>query len=336
MPQQESFAQIGKVNAIRRLYEGTPFSPDAPAAFETKGASRCVSASVLMSEGIDFDLVYFPLKHLGHKCISAVTGQLYAALAQPRSLSVSLGVSSKLDYPQVSELWSGIVSAAREYGYASVALDLVPSINGLNISVSAVGEEPQLSVKRRPAVHSKDLICVSGCLGAAYLGQRLLEREKKAFTGAGAGSEEIPALSTYKMIVGDYLKPEIPAGVVGALADSDICPGYGCFVTRGLSDSILRLSEKTGLGAKIYADKIPFEGNSFQLGRELDIDPVSAAMNGGDDYRILYVVPILSMEKFRHDFQTFDIIGHMALPEAGCCLVTPEGAELPLTAQGWE
>ena len=137
------------------------------------------------------------------------------------------------------------------------------------------------------------------------------------------------------MIVGDYLKPELNSSVVTHLEDAGIFPGYGALVSRGLADAVLELCRKSGLGAKIYADKIPFEGGSFQLSRELDIDPVSAAMNGGEDCRLMYVVPILSLERFRRDFQSFDIIGHLAQAEAGACLVTPEGVELPLTAQGW-
>ena len=125
------------------------------------------------------------------------------------------------------------------------------------------------------------------------------------------------------------------ASIVTKLEDSEIYPSYGYFVTRGLADAVKRLTRDSGLGAKIYADKIPFEGNSFALGKELDMDPVSAAMNGGDDNRLLFVVPILHLEKFRRDFQTFDIIGHMAQPEAGDVLVTPEGVEFPLKAQGW-
>ena len=134
------------------------------------------------------------------------------------------------------------------------------------------------------------------------------------------------------MMVGSYLKPELPVGIVAQLEDVDIFPSCGVLVTRGLSDAVKRIARQTGLGAKVYADKIPFEGNSFDLGRELDIDPVSAAMNGGEDYRLLFTVPILKLEKFRHDFQTFDIIGHLALPEVGTVLVSPDGLEHPLKA----
>ena len=142
-------------------------------------------------------------------------------------------------------------------------------------------------------------------------------------------------MSAYRMIVGDYLRPELDAGIVKKLEDAEIYPSCAQFITGGLADSLKRIARQTGLGAKVYADKIPFEGNSFSLGKELDIDPVSAAMNGGDDCKLLFVVPIRKMEMFRRDFQTFDIIGHLALPEAGVSLVTPDGLEMPVRAQGW-
>jgi thiamine-monophosphate kinase len=225
----------------------------------------------------------------------------------------------------------GITVAAREHGFESVNLDLQPSNNGLFVSLAATGECSLLTDKRRTAASSKDLICVSGALGAAYLGLQVLERGARRFAKDGVQ----PDMSQYKMLVGDYLRPELDASVVSRLEDVEIYPSYGYFVTRGLSDALKRLSRDSGLGAKVYADKIPFEGNSFSLGRELDMDPVSAAMNGGDDNRLLFVIPILHLEKFRRDFQTFDIIGHLARPEVGTVLVTPEGVEFPVKAQGW-
>ena len=162
------------------------------------------------------------------------------------------------------------------------------------------------------------------------MGLRVLQREKKFFESGGEVS-----LESSKMLVQAYLKPELDAGIVSQLEEAEIYPSHGYFLTRGLADAVKRLSQDSGLGAKIYAAMIPFEGNTFQLGKEMDIDPISAAMNGGDDFQLLFTIPILSLEKFRRDFQTFDIIGHLALPEAGTVLVTPEGAELPLKAQGW-
>ncbi|MBO4469643.1 MAG: hypothetical protein J5740_04575 [Bacteroidales bacterium] len=321
----ESFADLGRVQAIRQLFEGTGYEPFGEPLWLTAGQQECiVNASGLMLEGIDFDLVYFPLPHLGRKSVLKVTGELYAVMAQPESLTVQLGVSAKLDFPQVQELWSGIVSAAKEHGYKSLSLDLQPSKNGLTIALAATGRHSASVTAARPKARSKDLICVSGPLGAAYLGLQALQREKGNFEKGGPNHE---ALERYKMLVAAYLKPE--------LGPVDLKASYGYFVTRGLADALLRLQRDSGFGVKVYADKIPFEGGSFDLGKELNLDPVSAAMNGGEDYHLLYVVPLAQFDQFRKDFQTFDIIGHLSQPEVGAVLVTPEGVELPLKAQGW-
>ena len=326
----DSFSEIGKIEAIGQLYRLSAYNPVNGLSYTSKGGS-VTTASRMYLEGVDFNLVYFPLKHLGYKCVVGVTGELYAALARPKLLNVILGVSAKLDMPQVKDLWLGITVAAKEHGFEAVNLDLQPSQNGLYISMSATGETSTLTSKRRMAAKSMDLICVSGALGAAFLGLQVLEKGAREFAQSGTQ----PDMSQYKMLVGDYLRPELEASVVERLEDIEIYPSYGYFVTKGLSDALKRLTHDSGLGAKVYAEKIPFEGGSFQLGKELDIDPVSAAMNGGDDNRLLFTIPILHAEKFRHEFQTFDIIGHLAKPEAGTVLVTPEGVEFPVKAQGW-
>ena len=326
----DTFSSLGKIEAIAQLYRLSAYNPVSGLSCKAEGGVVTTSSRMFL-EGIDFNLVYFPLKHLGYKCIVATVGELYASLAHPKLLNVVLGVSAKLDFEQIKELWMGITVAAKEHGFEAVNLDLQPSNNGLYVSVAATGETSLLTSKRRMAAKSKDLICVSGSLGAAFLGLLVLERGAKEFADKGTQ----PDMSKYRMLVGDYLRPELDADIVKKLEDAEIYPSYGYFVTRGLSDAIKRLTRDSGLGAKVYADKIPFEGNSFSLGKELDMDPVSAAMNGGDDNRLLFVVPILHLEKFRRDFQTFDIIGHMAQPEAGDVLVTPEGVEFPLKSQGW-
>ena len=329
----QTFSDLGRIEAVRQLFEGTPWRPfEEPLWFTAKPQECITTASGLLLEGIDFDLVYFPLKHLGRKAVLKVTGELYAVLAQPETLSVQLGVSAKLDFPQVQELWSGLSAAAQEYGYKHLSLDLQPSRNGLSVALSATGRHSAAVSAARPVAQSKDLICVSGALGAAFLGLQVLERERLKFE---KGSTDQAALEQYRMLVGAYLKPELGTDLPARLADGKITPSYGYFVTRGLADALLRLRRDSGLGAKVYADKIPFEGGSFDLGRELNLDPVSAAMNGGEDYQLLYVVPIAQFERFRKDFQTFDIIGHLAQPEAGAVLVSPDGLEHPVSAQGW-
>ena len=329
----QTFTELGRIEAIRQLFEGTPYRPfEEPLWLEAKPQECITTASGLLLEGIDFDLVYFPLQHLGRKAVLRVTGELYAVMAHPESLSIQLGVSAKLDFPQVQELWSGVVAAAQEHGFRSLSLDLQPSRNGLTIALAATGRHSAAVSTARPVAQSKDLICVSGALGAAFLGLRVLERERLKFE---QGSSDHAALERYKMLVGSYLRPELGPGTLAQLEDGKISPSFGYFVTRGLADALLRLGRDSGLGAKVYADKIPFEGGSFDLGRELNLDPVSAAMNGGEDYRLLYVIPISQFERFRKDFQAFDIIGHLAQPEVGAVLVSPDGLEHPISAQGW-
>lgn len=329
MSSGDSFSSLGKIEAINNLLSSAGLIRES--SFTPADGNVVRSAGRIFIEGIDFDLVYFPLPHLGYKCVVAVTGELFAGLAHPRVLIVRLGVSAKLDFKHIQELFKGIATAAKEFGYSSMDLDLVPSPNGLTISISAIGEELKSTEEHRKTASSKDLICVSGSLGAAFLGQMILERGKKNFERDSSQ----PDLEQYKMLVGSYLKPELNASIVSNFEDDDIIPSNAYLISHGLGDAVKRLAHDTGLGAKVYADKIPFEGNSFATGKELDIDPISAAMNGGDDFRLLVTIPILSAEKFRRDFQTFDIIGHLAQSDVGSVLVTPDGLEHPITAQGW-
>ena len=329
----QTFSELGRIEAIRQLFEGTGFQPfEEPLWFEAKPQECIATATALLLEGIDFDLVYFPFTHLGRKAVLRVVGELFAVMANPETLSVQLGISAKLDFPQVRELWQGISKTAREYGFRHLSLDLQPSRNGLTLALSATGRHSAAVSAARPMAQSKDLICVSGALGAAFLGLQVLERERVRFD---QGTGDRKGLEQYKMLVGAYLRPEIDPQTVLQLVQAGVSPSYGYFLTRGLADALLRLQRDSGLGAKVYADKIPFEGGSFSLGKELDLDPVSAAMNGGEDYKLLYVVPIAQYESFRRDFQSFDIIGHLARPEAGAVLVSPDGLEHPVSAQGW-
>lgn len=332
---EEKFESLGRIDAIRKLYEGTPYKPFGASSFETDGRARLVTATKVMLEGIDFDLTYFPLKHLGYKCVVCTSGELYAEMAHPKTLKLVLGISAKLDFGHMKQLWEGVVTAAKEHGYEQLGLDLMPSRNGLCITASATGVTSILTAKRQMPPKSMDLICITGNLGAAYFGQQILEREKAKFARTTDDSAQ-PALEEWKHMIGAYLKPELDAGLVGNLENAGITPGYGCLVDKGLADAVKRLVRDSGLGAKVYVDKLPFAGNSFELGKKLDIDPVTAAMNGGEDCRLLMTIPIGQTEKFRRDFQVCEIIGHLAKPEVGAVVVTPDGVEFPLHAQGWK
>ncbi|MDO5320919.1 MAG: AIR synthase related protein [Bacteroidia bacterium] len=318
---QKTFADLGRVAAIKELFEGTGYQPFCePLFIDTAKAGYATTSNKVLLEGVDFNLEYFPLKHLGYKSVLAATGELYAVRSTPKTLALVLGISAKLDFEQIKELWSGVVTAAKEHGYASLSLELQPSKNGLCISVTATGIEP--ADIKRPKAQSMDLVCVSGRLGAAFLGQQVLEHKPEE-------------LEKYKMMLAAYLKPELEAQLPQQLTDAGVDPSFGYFVGRGLADAVLRLNRDSGLGVKIYADKIPFEGNSFSLGKEMNIDPISAAMNGGDDYVVLFVIPSAQYEKFGREFKTFEAIGHLAKPEVGAVLVSPDGLEHQISAPGW-
>ena len=307
--QEEKFSEIGRIEAIEKLFDGTGYRPwDCSGAEAASKGDLAVTASRLLLEGIDFDLVYFPLKHLGYKSVISVIGELYASMAKPASISVVLGLSAKLDFGQTKEIWEGMAAAAKEHRVKRLSLDLVPSRNGL---------------------------CISGNLGGAFMGMQVLEREKKKFS-ATKDDRNQPKLDDYRHLIGAYLKPEINPGTVEQLEDTGIIPSYGYLVTRGLGDAVKRLSRDSGFGVKIYVDKIPFPGKMFDVAKEFNVDPMSVAMNGGEDCRLLFTIPIGQHEKFRRDFQVYDVIGHLAKPEVGQTAVTPDGVEFPIKAQGWK
>ena len=322
-------AQLGKQAVLERLFEGSGYTntPTLP----TGGRDSVRSAHKLLLEGCDFDLVYTPLKHLGYKTVLCVLGELYAALHQPDGLSVVLGLSKRFCYEDVAALWEGMLAACREHGIKQLSLELVPSVNGLAISLSATGLQKKTVLQKAQPAKSMDLLCLSGHVGAAYMGLHVLEREKVAFTGTG----EQPDLSQYKAVLASYLSPEIKPDTVSRFIEAGIIPARGYFLTRGLGEAVIRLTRETGLGAKIYLEKIPISSQTFAMAEEIDMDVVTAAMNGGDDYKFLFVIPIDAHETFRKEFHDFEIIGHLARPEVGPVLVTPEGAELPIKAQGY-
>lgn len=322
-------SSIGKQAVLQRLFENSGFTNGQPVRLKQKG--ECCTAQKLMLEGCDFDLVYTPLKHLGYKAVLNVLGELYATLHQPASLSVVLGLSKRFCFEDVADLWEGMLAACREHGVSQLSLDLNPSVNGLAIALAACGVQKKGVIDKVPRTKNMDLICLSGHVGAAYMGLHVLEREKIAFTSSG----EQPDLSKYKAVLGSYLSPEIKPGIIDRFVEADVLPSNGYFLTRGLGEAILRLSHDTGLGAKIYLEKIPISSQTFAMAEEIDMDAVTAAMNGGDDYKFIFTVPLGKHDVIRKDFQDFEVIGHMARPDVGAVLVTPEGAELPIHAQGF-
>jgi thiamine-monophosphate kinase len=198
------------------------------------------------------------------------------------------------------------------------------------MSLFATGTQSRATAAKIPAPSSKDLICLGGNVGAAYMGQHVLEREKGAFLAAGEENAKQPDLSKYKYLLSQYLCPEIPANVIDRFTKGGFYPTAGVFDTRGLAEALNSLCEKTGLGAKDYLDRLPIASETFEMAAEINIDAVTAAINGGEDYRLLYTIPLSRYEEFKREIQTFDVIGHLAKSDVGAVLVTPDGAEMPL------
>lgn len=324
-PQRTEFSQIGHRQAVTRLFEGSGYT-NSPDIRVWDG----IASHKLMAQGVDFDLVYNPLKHLGYKAVLNVLGEIYAAFHRPRALSLAVGVSSHFAFEDIAELWGGVLAAAKEHGIKELHLDLFPSINGLQISLMATGAQSRTVAGKIPAASSKDLICLSGNVGAAYMGQHVLEREKGAFLAAGEENAKQPDLSKYKYLLSQYLCPEIPANVIDRFTKGGFYPTAGVFDCRGLAEAVNSLCEKTGFGAKLYLDRLPIASETFAMASEINIDAVTAAINGGDDYRLLYTIPLSRYEEFKREIQTFDVIGHLAKSDVGAVLVTPDGAEMPL------
>lgn len=325
-------SSIGKVNAINKLFEGTKYTNEPSVAF-TKRASKCHAHSVLL-EGVDYDLVYTPLKHLGYKAVLSVIGEIYAKLHSPYSLSVKLGLSSRFCFEDIQELWKGILAASEEHGVEHLAIDLIPSVNGLCISLSAVGVQKEKIIASLPQSKNMDLICLTGDVGAAYMGLHVLEREKAAFIKSKE-KEMKPQMGKYKYILESYLSPQIKPEILERFFEEKIYPAKGYFVTKGLGSAILQLTQDTGFGAKVYLERLPISSRTFAMAEEINMDAITAAMNGGDDYKFIFTIPIEKHEEMLRDFQDYDIIGHLAQPEVGAALVTPEGAEIPIHAQGF-
>lgn len=331
MGQRTEISAIGKVNAIKGLFDGTNYVNETSASF-IKSGSICHAHSALL-EGVDFDLTYTPLKHLGYKAALSACGELYAKFHAPYSISVKFCLSSRFCYEEIKELWGGVIAAASEHHIEHLSLDLVPSVNGLAITISAIGIQKESIISAAESPKSMDLICLTGDVGAAYMGLHVLEREKAAFIKDG---EKQPDLNKYKYVLESYLSPQIKSDILERFIESEITPIKGHFVTKGLGSAILQLAEETQLGAKIYLERIPISSKTFAMAEEINIDPITAAMNGGDDYKFIFTIPISKHETLRRDFQDYDIIGHLAQKDVGAAMVTPEGAEIAIKAQGWE
>lgn len=285
----------------------------------------------LLLEGIHFDLTYVPLKHLGYKAAVVNFSDIYAMNGTPKQITVSLGISKRFTIEHIQELYEGIRTAAEIYGVDIVGGDTSASVTGLLISITCIGEADKDKVVYRNGAKDTDLICVSGDLGAAYMGLQLLEREKVASSGQ---KDFQPEFGGKEYILERQLKPEARKDVIKALADAGIVPTAMMDISDGLSSELLHICKQSNAGCRIYEERIPIDYQTAVMASEINMNLVTAALNGGEDYELLFTAPLSAHEKLAQ-IDSIRIIGHITKPELGCAMITRDGNEMSLQAQGW-
>lgn len=336
---QTEISSLGEFGLIERLTRDFPLRNSSTikgvgddAAILAFGDKDVLVTTDLLLEGVHFDLHYVPLKHLGYKAAIVNFSDIYAMNGTPRQITVSLGVSSRFTVEHLDELYAGIRLACDIYGVDLVGGDTSASTSGLVISITCLGEAERNDVVRRDGAKETDIICVSGDLGAAYMGLQLLERENVA--AAGRGSDFQPDFSGKEYILERQLKPEARKDVIEALRANGIKPTAMMDISDGLSSELLHICKASGVGCRVYEDKIPIDYQTAVMAEELNMNLVTAAMNGGEDYELLFTVPLADHQKIE-DIKGVRMIGYVTKPELGCALVSRDGAEMPLKAQGW-
>ncbi len=303
---------------------------DDAAVLDYQGKKTLVTTDLLL-EGVHFDLTYVPLKHLGYKSAVVNFSDIYAMNGQPKQITVSIGVSKRFTVEHIQELYEGIKLACEIYGVDLVGGDTSASVTGLIISITCIGEGEEGKIVYRNGAKDTDLICVSGDLGAAYMGLQLLERERVA----SAGMKDFqPEFAGKEYILERQLKPEARKDVIKALADAGIVPTAMMDVSDGLSSEILHICKQSNTGCRIYEDRIPIDYQTAVMASEFNMNLVTAALNGGEDYELLFTVPLTCHEQIAA-IDSVRIIGHMTKPELGCMMLTRDDNEMELKAQGW-
>ncbi len=335
---QTEIAQLGEFGLINHLTKDiSVHNPstlkgvgDDCAVLEYKDSEILVSTDLLL-EGIHFDLTYVPLKHLGYKSAVVNFSDIYAMNGIPQQITVSLGISKRFTVEHIESLYDGIRHACEIYGVDLVGGDTTSSRSGLVISITCIGKAEKGKAVYRNGAKDTDLICVSGDLGAAYMGLQLLEREKIA----SAGQKDFqPKFEGKEYIIERQLKPEARKDIVAELDKAGIIPTSMIDVSDGLSSELLHICKQSKAGCRIYEERIPIDYQTAIMAEEVNMNLVTAALNGGEDYELLFTVPLHLHEKVEK-IPGVKIIGHITKPELGCAMITRDGAEMELKAQGW-
>ncbi|MDX2286117.1 MAG: thiamine-phosphate kinase [Bacteroidia bacterium] len=308
----------------------TGIGDDAAVYLPAAGKAQVVTTDLLL-EGVHFDLGYTPLRHLGYKAVAVNVSDLAAMNADPVGITVSFGVSSRFSVEALEELYAGIAHACEAYGVQLLGGDTSSSRQGLVLSVTAVGEAHPGQITYRHGARPGDLICVSGDVGAAYAGLMVLEREKAVFKDR---PDLQPDLTSYDYVVGRLLRPEARLDIVRLLRELGVQPTAMMDVSDGIASELHHLCRQSSCGAQIYAHKIPIDYQTVAVAEEFKLPPVAFALNGGEDYELIFTVPIGQFDTIK-SARDFAVIGHMT-PDAGIIQLVSEGGEaVDIEAQGW-
>ncbi len=335
-------SELGEFGLIKHLTEAiqihnteTVKGVGDDAAILEYGSRQTLVTTDLLLEGVHFDLTYVPLKHLGYKAVMVNLSDIYAMNGQPKQITVSLGVSKKFSVEDLEQLYAGMITACDAHGVDLVGGDTCSSMTGLTISITALGTVEKGKAVCRSGAKENDLICVSGDLGAAYMGLQILEREKTVFRNAQRAEDVQPDFAGREYILQRQLKPEARVDVIRNLAEKGIVPTAMMDVSDGLSSEMIHICQASGVGCRVFEERLPIDYQTAAAAEEFNLSIVTAAMNGGEDYELLFTVP-LELHDLIEEVEDVHIIGHICKAEQGMNLVTRQGQEFSLKAQGFK
>lgn len=333
-------SQLGEFGLINRIHQGTTLRNassltgigDDAAVIASAGPECFLLATDMLVEGIHFDLSYFPLRHVGYKSVVVNVSDIAAMNGHPEQVTVSMAISNRFSVEAIDELYTGIHAACENYKVDLVGGDTTSSLSGLVLSVSVVGKVAKDNIAYRGGARPADIICVTGDLGAAYLGLQVLEREKQVFLSDPSMQ---PGLEKYEYLVGRMLRPEARTDIVFDLSEQGIKPTSMIDVSDGLASELLHLSEMSGHGVRIFEDKIPIDAKTYDTAVEFNLDPITCALNGGEDYELLFTISQGDYEKIKMH-PDIHFIGYVHDDSRQNVLITKAEQVIPLRAQGWD
>lgn len=328
--------EFGLIDRIRRKFSLTQphsvFGMGDDAAVINAGEEYVLLSTDMLVEGIHFDLAYVPIHHLGYKAVAVNVSDIAAMNGRAEQITVSIALSNRFSVEAVDALYDGIKAACANYKVDLVGGDTTSSTSGLIISISAIGKVAKNKVAYRNGAKENDILCVTGDLGGAFMGLQVLEREKQVYL---ANPDMQPGLEKYDYIVGRQLKPEARTEIIYDLEEFGIIPTSMIDVSDGLASELLHISNESNVGIRIYEDKVPIDELTFETAVEFNLDPITCALNGGEDYELLFTIRKSDQEKIKNH-PDVHMIGYIHARADQNVMVTKQGNVVPLRAQGWD